>query len=128
MRLLLDTNALLAVLRDVAPLPIAAEWALNDPANEKVVSVVNFWELTIKVSLRKLIMREPPEAVLEKFEQRRIATILSIRADHLRVLRTLPLHHRDPFDRLLVAQALAEDCTLVSSDVALDAYGVPRLW
>ncbi len=128
MRLLLDTNAILAVLRDAVPMSASTEALLSLPASEKLVSIVSFWEMSIKAALGKLRMARPPELILEEFEERQIATILPIRASHLRELRALPHHHRDPFDRLIVAQALGEDCTLVSSDAQLDAYGVTRLW
>ncbi len=128
MRLLLDTNAILAVLGDARPLRANIELLLNDPGNEKVVSVVSFWEMTIKTSLGKLHTAQPPETVWRNFEQRFIATILPIHADHLRRLSVLPHHHRDPFDRLIVAQTFQEGCTLISSDGRLDAYGIERLW
>ena len=128
MRLLLDTHAVLWSLADadVFREPVAA--ALDDPRNEKLVSIASFWEMAIKVGIGKLAMEEPPETVLERYVRERIATILPIRAVHLRLLRTLPHHHRDPFDRMLVAQALADDLTLVSHDAEIDAYGVRRLW
>ena len=128
MRLLLDTNALLAILGDAEPLREEVEFLLNDPGNEKIVSVASFWEMTIKVSLGKLDMAQPPAMVWENFERQAIATVLPVRAGHLRELSDLPLHHRDPFDRLIIAQAFCEGCTLISSDVRLDAYNVARLW
>lgn len=128
MKLLLDTNAILAVLGDAVTLHGKIERLLNDPENEKLVSVVSFWEMTIKVSLGKLQMQQPPDAVMEEFDQQKIATILPIQAGHLEKLRALPSHHWDPFDRLLVAQVLSEGCAIISSDRKLDAYGVERLW
>jgi PIN domain nuclease of toxin-antitoxin system len=129
-RLLLDTHTLLWSFNDAPRLSAAAASALHHPANEKIASAATFWEMAIKYALGKLQMPEPPEEAMLRVERERIATILPIRPEHLRALRTLPrLHeHKDPFDRMLVAQALSEDCTLVSSDPALDAYGVRRLW
>ena len=128
MRLLLDTNAILAILGDVAPLHARVESQLNDSGNEKLVSVVSFWEATIKISKGQLRMAQTPDAVLENFARRGLATILPVQARHLAALRTLPPHHKDPFDRMIVAQALSEDCAVVSSDDRLDAYGISRLW
>ena len=128
MRLLLDTNALLWSLENSPRLSNPASQALSDPAREKVVSIASFWEITIKVSINKLVLSESPDELLARFEQNRLATILPIRFGHLRVLRGLPHHHKDPFDRMIVSQALADELTLVSSDEALDDYGVRRLW
>lgn len=131
MRLLLDTHTLLWVLDGSPRLSIAATRALSDNANEKIVSVASFWEMTIKSSLGKLRLNESPYALLARFDSEGLATILPIGAAHLAALHGLPPHpdkHRDPFDRMLVAQALAEDLTLVSADPLLDAYGVKRLW
>jgi PIN domain nuclease of toxin-antitoxin system len=128
MRLLVDTHALIWSLENAAQLKSNVLGALNDASNEKVISVASFWEMTIKVSLGKLEMDESPDALMERFEKNSLASILPVRARHLGVLRELPQHHRDPFDRLIVAQAIAEDLTLVSSDANLDGYGVRRLW
>lgn len=128
MTLLLDTNALLWVVEDAGRLSAAAENALNDPANEKVISVVSFWEITIKTALGKLTLVEPADELMERFERDGIATILPISAAHLRRLRELPALHRDPFDRMIVAQALAEGVPIISSDAQLDAYGIMRIW
>ena len=121
MRLLLDTNAILAVLGDANPLRASVEALLNEPSNGKIVSVASFWEMTIKVALGKLHMARFPETVWRDFEQQEIAAILPIHADHMKRLSVLPkTHHRDPFDRLIVAQAFSEGCTLVSGDSQLD--------
>ena len=130
MRLLLDTHALLWSFHDAPRLSAAAARALHDAANEKIVSAATFWEMTIKDALGKLQMPEPPDEAMRRVDRERIATILPIHPAHLRVLRTLPRlrEHKDPFDRMLVSQALSEDLTLVSNDAALDGYGVRRLW
>ncbi len=127
MKFLLDTNAILAVLGDANTPHANVEFLLNDPGNTKIISVVSFWEMTIKTSLGKLRMAQPPEAAWMEFERQAVATILPIRANHLRRLSALPHYHRDPFDRMIVAQAIHEGCTLISSDGRLDEYGVARL-
>jgi PIN domain nuclease of toxin-antitoxin system len=128
MRLLIDTHALLWSMEDARPLSFAAAAALRDPTNEKIDSIGTFREMSIKFSLGKLQMPEAPDQVMERFEREQIATILPIRAGRLRIMRGLPHHHKDPFDRMIVAQAIADALTLVSSDAALDIYGVRRLW
>lgn len=128
MGLLLDTNALLWSLDNSPRLSKPASASLNDPTQEKVVSIVSFWEITIKVSIQKLVLREPPEQLLARFEANRLSIILPIRPSHLAVLRTLPHFHKDPFDRLILSQAIAETLTIVSNDESLDAYGVNRIW
>lgn len=128
MRLLLDTHAFLWSLEDSDRLSAAARSAIQDRANEKRVSYATLWEITIKTALGKLELETPWEETLGGIERRAPGTLLNFTEDHLAVLLRLPQHHRDPFDRMLVAQALSENLTLVSNDAALDAYGVRRLW
>ena len=105
----------------------AAARAIADAGNEKRLSVVSLWEFAIKSGLGKLELNEPFAALLARVDAMRMIERLPIADAHLLRYATLPLHHRDPFDRMLVAQALSEACTLVSSDAPLDAYGVRRL-
>jgi PIN domain nuclease of toxin-antitoxin system len=125
--LLLDTHVFLWWI-DGAPIPHPAAEALRDPENEVWLSAASAWEITIKVSLGKL--RLPDRAARFIEEQRRINAFgwLPIEPAALDILQDLPFHHRDPFDRLLIAQALAAGHTLVSADSALDAYPVRKLW
>jgi len=93
-----------------------------------LVSVVTAWEIAIKVSTGKLTLDRPltrlwPESLaLNEFE------VLDVTSEHVMALTRLPLHHRDPFDRLLIAQAISERLQLVSADAAFDAYPVDRIW
>ena len=124
MRFLLDTHAMLW-WRDASPLlsPLAAaEIAAGE--NEILVSVASLWEITIKRRLGKLAFAEDFETVLneERFG------LLGISFQHLRRLDTLPPLHRDPFDRLLIAQALAEGVPIVSGDSEFAAYGTMLIW
>lgn len=128
MKLLLDTHALLWLLNGDPSLSTAASTAIFDAQNEKLLSVGSLWEITIKVGLGKLTLRQTLPEFLVLVEQNSTLHPLTIRPAHLLQLGTLPQHHRDPFDRLIVAQALSEKCTLVSRDTQLDAYGVSRLW
>jgi PIN domain nuclease of toxin-antitoxin system len=127
-RLLLDTHTLLWYALGDPQLSKAAEALILDPANESLVSAATFWEIAIKVSLGKLPLHGPYEDFVDACLIRYRFTILPIEPRHTATLVPMPFHHRDPFDRLLAAQALAEDIPLVSADVAFDPYGVRRLW
>jgi PIN domain nuclease of toxin-antitoxin system len=128
MRLLLDTHAFLWYVLNDPQLSSVAQGLINDPANDILIRPASYWEIAIKVRLGKLNLH----ASYDDFMHRGIVGngfgILPIEVRHTSVLTTLPLHHRDPFDRLLVAQALAEGIPIVSGDGQLDAYGVRRLW
>jgi PIN domain nuclease of toxin-antitoxin system len=123
--LLLDTHALLWALSAPDKLGRAAARALRDPANRVVFSAASAWEIAIKAALGKLradlqlIARAAHDADFEE---------LSVTVGHTIRLRSLPPHHRDPFDRMLVAQALEDGLTVLTSDRAFDAYGVPTLF
>ena len=122
--LLLDTHALLWWLRDDATLSKPARELIADPVNEVLVSAASVWEIAIKGALGKLTMRDDilNEVPAEGFGW------LPILPPHAGAVRDLPWHHRDPFDRLLVAQALVERVPLISADERLDAYGIERRW
>lgn len=128
MKLLLDTHAFLWALEASARLSPKARAAIQDPGNVKLVSFASLWEITIKVALGKLKLETPWDETLRQIERMAPGTVLSCTVAHLESLSQLPQHHRDPFDRMLVAQARAEDLTLVSHDELLDAYGIRRLW
>lgn len=124
MRLLLDTNAFVW-WRDGSPhLPERVRGLISDTGNDIAVSVTSLWEVTIKRSLGKLTFLQDFEEVLaeEGFD------LLPIAHPHLRALADLPLHHRDPFDRLLIAQAIAERIPIATVDRRFGAYGVEVVW
>lgn len=125
MRLLLDTHVWLWFRTSSPRLGPAAKQAILDPSNEVLLSVVSVWELGIKSALGKLPLPAPFEAWLESaltgFDT------LSLHLPHVRAAVGLPLHHKDPFDRLLVAQALAEGLTLITVDEQIRPYGVAQL-
>ena len=124
MRLLLDTHALLALLSSDYPLSPAARAAMERTDARLIASVVSIWEIAIKRSVGKL---DAPDDVIERIEQTE-TELLTITARHAHATGALPLHHRDPFDRLLVAQAKLERCAIVTSDTAIGAYDVPVVW
>jgi PIN domain nuclease of toxin-antitoxin system len=128
MRLLLDSHTFLWVLEQSPRLSGRAQTAIDDEASTKFVSFATLWELTIKSALGKLITRRPWGEVLRDVARLTPGLILPFSVRHLEKLHGLPGHHGDPFDRMLVAQALSEDLTMVSNDASLDAYGVKRIW
>jgi PIN domain nuclease of toxin-antitoxin system len=127
-RLLLDTHTFLWFVLDDPQLSTTARALVVDPTNDIEVSPATYWEIAIKISLGKYELPEPYDVFIE----REIATndfrILPIEPKHTAVLTTLPFHHRDPFDRLLIAQAIVEAIPILSIDAAFDAHPVTRLW
>lgn len=128
MAILLDTNALLWHVAGHPRLSTTAKMWIDDPAQDVVVSIASLWEITIKTSLGKLQLATPLAVFIQQHILRSDVKLLPIEPTHLLTLSTLPHHHRDPFDRLIVAQALEENLPLVSSDNALDVYGIQRIW
>lgn len=128
MKLLLDTHALLWFYLGDARLSTAAAAWIIDPANEIWISPAVFWEIAIKVNLGKLVFAVPYQQLIDDAIGSNGFKILPIETRHTAIIASLPLHHRDPFDRMLIAQAIAEDAAIVSIDTAMDAYSVQRLW
>lgn len=128
MTLLLDTHAVLWFWWADPRLTAAATAAICDPAARKLVSPASAWEVAIKVSQKKLDIGGPYRGFFPQHMLRNNFEWLPIADDHLAIVTALPFHHKDPFDRLLAAQALAENIPLVSGDAAFDPYGVQRVW
>ena len=128
MKYLLDTHTLLWFLQGDKKLSDKARQLIDSPRNSKFLSIVSLWEIAVKVSLEKLVLDKPFERLFpEQLHFNRIQ-ILDITVDSLIKLTTLPFHHRDPFDRLIIAQALVEELPIISTDAAFDAYGIGREW
>jgi PIN domain nuclease of toxin-antitoxin system len=123
-RFLVDTRALLWWLDDAAALSASAREAIADPASEPLVSAASVWEIAIKRSLGKLTA---PEELLDEIVDAGFEW-LHVGPEHAWAARELPFHHRDPFDRLLAAQALVERLPLVTRDGHFAAYGVTTHW
>jgi PIN domain nuclease of toxin-antitoxin system len=127
MRLLLDTQVFLWYISADPHLPVAFRDAIRDPGNEVCLSVASVWEAVIKYALGRLPLPAPPAEYLPaQREAHRIAT-LPVVEDALAHLASLPPLHRDPFDRILIAQALLRGLTLVTVDDAVRLYPVPLL-
>ena len=123
MRLLLDTNALLWLIEDDPTLSASAREAIDDPSNEIFVSVASAWEIAIKSSTGKL---DAPDNLAEQIESAGFIQLL-VTFDHTEQVGRLPPHHRDPFDRMLVAQAQVEDLVLVTRDRFIPRYAVETM-
>ncbi|ONI70438.1 twitching motility protein PilT [Actinosynnema sp. ALI-1.44] len=123
MRLLLDTHVLLWWLSGSGDLAESAENAIAEAENDSVVSVATMWEISIKQSTGKLKV----DGDLRQHMRDQYFQELPVVGDHAVAVRDLPLHHKDPFDRLLIAQARCEGLTLVTADKAISAYDVPIL-
>lgn len=123
MRLLLDTQALVWMVGTPSDLGPAASEVLAAIENAVVISVVSLWEVAIKRATGKLVL----DADLLVEVRERGMDVLPIRAEHALAVADLPLHHRDPFDRMLIAQARHEGLTLVTADRRLEAYSVAVL-
>ena len=128
MNLLLDTHVLLWFLNDDPQLVPSATALITDPANRKFVSIATCWEIAIKVGLKKLDLGEPATTFLPRELSANKFDVLGIELAHVTFIETLPLHHKDPFDRLLIAQSLLETMPIVSADLQFDPYGVTRFW
>jgi PIN domain nuclease of toxin-antitoxin system len=125
--ILLDTHALLWFMVDDARTSTRAKRTIADTRREKIVSVLSLWEIAIKQNIGKLVLGVGFDAFVSDLETRDL-TILPIRNAHLVAYAALPLHHRDPFDRMLVAQATVERCAIVTADPHFRAYDVDIVW
>jgi PIN domain nuclease of toxin-antitoxin system len=127
-RLLLDTHTLLWFYLGDPQLSSAAEAAIVDPGNAKFVSPASYWELAIKLSMKKYTLHVPFEDLIQEAVFDNGFEILPIEPRHTVALIPLVFHHKDPFDRMLIAQATVEGLLVVGADAVFDQYGVSRLW
>ena len=128
MRLSLDTNVFLWLLAQPSRIPADVEDAITDPSNDVALSVAAVWEIIIKTGLGKLQMPGDVFSWLPAELSRRNIAVLDVKLQHVVALEHIPLHHRDPFDRVLVAQARVEGLTIVTHNRAFAKYDVPVLW
>ena len=128
MNLLLDTQAFLWLATEPERVPARAVRVVKEPSNELFLSVASIWEMAIKRSIGKLSGEMGLADLVSLAREKLGLRVLDMTAAHAFLTEHLPFHHRDPFDRLLVAQARAENMAIVSSDSLLDDYGVRRIW
>lgn len=127
MRVLLDTHALIWHFEDSGSLGSSARSTINDPRNRLFISAVSIWELSIKISLGKLQLGASVRAVIDGYAKTG-ATLLPMTPEHAMMTESLPWHHRDPFDRMLIAQANREGLTLLTHDDRIRQYDVQHTW
>jgi PIN domain nuclease of toxin-antitoxin system len=128
MRVLLDTHSFLWFAMGSAKLSAKVQTLLEDMGTERLLSAASLWEMAIKVSLGKLILKEPFDVLIPHQLATNGIEVLPIEFSHVAAVVSLPFHHRDPFDRLMIAQAKVEKLQVVGSDQAWDAYGIDRIW
>jgi PIN domain nuclease of toxin-antitoxin system len=130
MNFLLDTHTFLwfAVASLGHNLPQATRDMLEEKSNQLYLSVASPWEVAIKISIGKMNLPQPIRQIVQTEVSTNGLNLLDIKLAHLDEVERLPFHHKDPFDRLLIAQSLTESFSIVSIDAAFDAYGVKRIW
>ena len=128
MKLLLDTHAFLWMSLDDPKLSDAARDVIADLENQLLLSPSSYWEIGIKLSIGKYTLSEPLDIFVDREVQRNYLLVLPITPQHASQVTRLPFHHRDPFDRMLIAQAIVEQVAIISADAQLDAYGIERIW
>ena len=128
MNLLLDTHSFVWMHKEAHKLSVMVAMEILNPASVLYLSMASLWELQIKIKIGKFSFREPLAEVVAKQQSVNSLRILPIAFPHVLELENLPLHHKDPFDRMLIAQAKAENFTLVSKDPQFSAYPVDLLW
>ncbi len=128
MRVLLDTHTFLWFISDSPKLSSTVKEIIEDEDNEKLLSIISIWEMAIKQSIGKLNVGNPFKEFIEQQISVNSTNILNINIEHINTIFELPLHHRDPFDRLLIAQAMVEKIPIISADTAFDTYSITKLW
>ncbi len=126
MRILIDTHILIWHLEGDAQLSPASRLLISDPTNSTFVSIASLWEIAIKTSRGKLSLSRPIDEIFAEIN-RSTVSILSIELDHALKVSSLPFHHKDPFDRLIIAQAIVDDISVISTDRNFLDYEVTLL-
>lgn len=127
MKILLDTHTFLWFVADNPYLSEKAKNIIESEINV-LISTASLWEIAIKISLGKLTLTQPFNEFISDQLIKNDIELLPITIEHLIIISTLPFHHRDPFDRMLIAQAIRENLPIISKDNQLDSYGVRRFW
>lgn len=128
MRVLLDTHTFLWLDNDPDKLSPKVVSICADPSNTLLLSVASIWEMQIKLQLGKLTLPAPLADIVANQIKNNQIELLSVQFPHVLQLANLPLHHKDPFDRLLIAQSLFESATMLTSDPLIKQYSVPIIW
>ncbi len=128
MKYLIDTHTLLWIAGNNPKLSKKAKEIYLNPKNEIYLSIASIWELSIKIGLKKLNLNLPLKKFVEIHILGNNIQILNISLNHIYRIEKLPLHHRDPFDRLIISQAIEEDIPIIGNDELFDNYEIKRIW
>ncbi len=128
MKYLLDTHTFIWFIEGDVRLSDHARTRIAEPSNEISVGIASLWEMAIKMSIGKLSLSQPFDVLIPTQLALNDITILDISLSHLFTVTQLPFHHRDPFDRLIIAQSLTDNLPLINIDAVFDHYGVNRIW
>jgi PIN domain nuclease of toxin-antitoxin system len=128
MMFLIDTHTFIWYVTDNSRLSNQVLELINDENNQIFLSIASVWEMGIKHGLGKLTFNLPFETFITQQISINDFTVLDIKISHITAITQLPLHHRDPFDRMLIAQAMVESMPILSADTIFDAYPIKRLW
>jgi len=128
MKVLIDTHAFLWLLTDDARLSERARKVFLDTKHKICLSAASLWEITIKISLGKLRLKNAWMETIQKEMKRNLILWLPIEMPHCEQLTKLPYHHRDPFDRMLIAQAMVEGMHVLTNDTDFSYYSIKRIW
>ena len=128
MRILLDTHTFLWFIQDNPRLSAHAQELIEDQNNEILLSIASIWEIAIKISIGKLRLNATFDDIFPSQLQNNNIQALPLAIEHLSIITTLPMHHRAPFDRLIIAQAIALNIPIIGVDAAFDSYPVQREW
>jgi PIN domain nuclease of toxin-antitoxin system len=128
MKLLLDTHVFIWLVEGNPKLSMPAQTAFGDPLKSLYLSVASVWEMAIKIGSKKLALTDPLDSYIAKWTVAYQIAVLPIDLTHALSVMGMPDHHRDPFDRILIAQVMVEMMTLVSADAKFTPYSVPILW
>ncbi|GAB4022933.1 type II toxin-antitoxin system VapC family toxin [Spirosoma koreense] len=128
MNLLLDTHTLIWYLEGDPQLSQTCRTLIEDAGNANFVSIASFWEIAIKLSIGGKLDLSQSFEQLNRIVWENNITTLPVRFDHTVVIRSLPFHHKDPFDRIIIAQSIVDEMALLSRDGHFDAYSIRRFW
>ncbi|NUO80894.1 type II toxin-antitoxin system VapC family toxin [candidate division KSB1 bacterium] len=128
MKVLLDTHAFLWLMVDDPRLSATARATFQDVNNHFLLSMASVWEMAIKAGLQKLKLPAPARDYVATRTQRHNIHVLDISLEHCGRVESLPFHHKDPFDRLIIAQAIIENLPILTDDKDFDSYPITKIW
>jgi PIN domain nuclease of toxin-antitoxin system len=124
---LLDTHTLIWFLEGDSQISPLAKSLVLDTDNQLFVSMASLWEMAIKTSIGKLTLTQPLEEIIKRLPLE-FMELLPIEVPHVLAIQNLPFHHKDPFDRILIAQTITENIEIISIETIFDQYGIKRVW